>query len=205
MEPQRLNSLAACLAVDIRVVALYQRQTYYTVVLSPGFRYQPEIAEHEVVALAGIVAVYFGVHILDVDNHCIDYRKQYLDIGTRHIERRLQVESPGRTAQFAEITDKPRTQTRFTPSESHASICSDKIKFVNARIDIQLLGRILAKLTAIAQRLRIKTISTTERTAMKSDKRSHTIAVSQNAMPNYAYYLCSLLLHAPKYERLQIW
>ena len=47
METQRLNSFAACLAVDIRVVAGYQRQTYYTVILPPGFRYQSEIVQSQ--------------------------------------------------------------------------------------------------------------------------------------------------------------
>lgn len=198
METQRLNSFATCLAVDIRIVAGYQRQTYHTVILPPCFRYQSEIVKHKTIALPGVIAVYVGVHILDVDNQGIDHWKQSLDVGGRHIERRLQVESPRRAAQFAKVADKPRTQTRFTPAESHASVCSYKIKFVNTRLGIQLLRRILAKLTAIAQRLRIKTITAPERTSMESHKRSHSLAVSRKAMSRYADYLCCLLLHASK-------
>lgn len=91
--------------------------------------------------------------------------------------------------------DKLLAQARLSAAESHATVCGNEIKLVNAGLGIELFRRILAETTAVAKRLRIKTIAATERTAVKSHKRSHAIAISREAMPRNADDLCQLLLH----------
>ena len=86
-------------------------------------------------------------------------------------------------------------QARLATSECNAAICGDKIQFINPNFIIERLRRILYESVSVAQRLRIQAISTTERTAMKGNKRSDSIAIGRKAMPCDAYYLSPLLFH----------
>lgn len=91
--------------------------------------------------------------------------------------------------------DKLRAQTWLTAAESHAAVCGYEIKLVDARLGIQFLRPILSETTAVAQRLRVKTIAATKRTTVERHKRGDTIAVGRKAMPCNAYYLSRLYLH----------
>lgn len=107
--------------------------------LSPCIGYQAEVVEDKVVALACVAAVNVGVHILDVDNKGIDHREQSLDVGRRHVERRLKIELPCRATQFAKLAYKLRTQARLAATEGNTAVCGDEIKLVDACFGIQFL------------------------------------------------------------------
>jgi hypothetical protein len=145
--------------------------------------------------LTRVVAINVGVHILYVDNQGVDHWEQCLDVGGRHVERCFQIEPPLRAAQLTKLTDKLRAQARLSATKSDASVCSNEIKLVNAGLGIELFRRILAETLGIAKRLRVKTIATTERTAMKSHKRCDTIAVGRDAMSRKTYYSGSRRVH----------
>lgn len=144
------KSISAVLTVGIGVVAGYQRYADDAIALPSGFRYQTEIFENTSVSLTRVVAVNVGVYILDVDNQGVDYWEQRFDVGSRHIERCLQVELPCGATQLAELTDKLRTQARLPAAECYAAVCRDEIKFVNVGLGIELFRRKLAETSAVA-------------------------------------------------------
>lgn len=156
--------------------------------------YQAEIVKNKVIALPRIAAVNVGIHILDVDNKSIDYREHPLDIGCRDIERCFKINLPIWAAKPTKLADEIRAQTRLAAAESHTAICGEKIKLVDSHFIIKRLRRILSESASVAQRLRVQTIPTTERTTMKSHKRCHAVAVGGKTVTRNAYDLGAMLI-----------
>ena len=72
VKPSGFKSRAACLPVGFGIIIRYQWKSDDAVVLPSHFRYQAKIINNKVIAPPRVVAINFGIHILDINNQGID-------------------------------------------------------------------------------------------------------------------------------------